>query len=87
MLLNRLIEDNYFDLVFRPHDKKWGESKMYFKDNGYLEIEYSNVKTEQDQVNQKKDFKNRMSGVEYLNKQDLEYLFDTLNKNIRNWWD
>ena len=87
MLLNRLMEDNYHDLIFRPHDKKWGESKMYVKDDGYVEIDYPNVKTDEDKVNQKKDFRNRMSGVEYLNKQDLDYLFSILNKHIRNWWD
>ena len=82
ILLDRLIEDRYFDNAFKPHDKKWGESKMRLENNGKLEIDYPNVKTDEDKINQNIDFKKGINLEGYLIKQDLKYSFNILEKNI-----
>jgi len=87
MLLNRIIADDYFVNAYKHHDKKWGESKINVNENGYLDITYNNVKTEDDEEIRKVEFKNCMEKENYLMKQDIDYLFDIMKKNLRKWWD
>jgi len=92
-ILDRLIENNYIDNVYKFHNKKWGtpefnceeipDMKGYFK----LNITHLNVTTSKEKKQEIKEHKNLMMHENYLIKQDLEYLFDTIKKYVQNWWD
>lgn len=92
-LLDRLIEDNYHENASTNHDKKWGESKFEFipcEDDpnlSKLNIVYKNVKTDQDEEQERKDFRRAMEHEKYLREQDKNMLFDTMKKYIEGWWD
>jgi hypothetical protein len=92
-LLNRIIEDNYFEHAMKCHDKKWGKCTMTHKpiedQPGYSEliITYEHVKTEKDEKEQKKHIKRCFRHEAYLEKQDVEYLFKLMSKHIKYWWD
>lgn len=93
LLLDRLIKDEYFDNAMSPHYKKWGESTFKFTpledepEMSELDITYPNVKTEQDRIQEKKDFKRYSNMEQTLKQQDIEMLFETMKKKIQTWWD
>lgn len=92
-LLNRLIDDDYYDIAIKPHNQKWGEGEMKFtecKEDPSLHkfnIIYENVHTEQDEIEERKDFKKVIEHEKYLREQDKELLFNMMKKYIEGWWD
>ena len=97
-LLKRLLDDEYHENVFKNHDKKWGESHMNWKEIdgeefGYkqpvctLNITRDNVKTEAEKKQEQKEFRILSTRVEEQKKQDIDYLFDYMKKQIQGWWD
>jgi len=92
-ILNRIIKDDYHALVFKNHEKKWGKPKFHWIDcndkDGYteLKITHGNVKTKEDKKQEQKEFRRIIKEEGQLEKQDIEYLFDTMKKHIRSWWD
>ena len=88
--LNRIISDDYHSNAFKRHDKKWGdlEMKTIPVDNitSRLEITAPNV-TEENKSQYDKEFKRCSTHAWELKRQDLEFLFNTLIKNIERWWD
>ena len=92
-LLKRLMDDDYGEMVFKPHDKKWGKAKFNWDDcedkPGYcsLRIERPDVKTEEDKIQERKEFRLLSKHEEQLKQQDLDYLFKMMRKHIQSWWD
>lgn len=93
LLLDRIIEDKYLNMVYKDHDKKWGETNWDFTPcedhEGYseLNITRSNVKTEEEKIQESKEYKKLMYKPDKLLQQDIDTLFKMLNKHIRTWWD
>jgi len=92
LLLKRIMDDEYGDMAFKRHEEKWGKSEMSFVETddpnlSRMLIEYDNVKTEKDEVEEKKDFKRAIEHEDYLKKQDINILFKTIEKQISSWWD
>ncbi len=92
LLLDRLVKDEYYENVFKYHHKKWGEPELKWidmEDSEYssLEINHKNVVTEEDKKIERKEYKNLMHREVALRKQDINYLFKILSKNILQWWD
>ena len=93
LLLDRLIKDKYHENAFQRHEQKWGEAEFNFEDLKKdpelcrLLITHPNVKTEEDEKQERKDFKNATDHTEEMIEQDLELLFKIMRKNIRGWWD
>ena len=93
ILLDRLIEDEYHENVFKNHYKKWGEPKMTFRDSteypdcSVLDIKYPKVKTKEDDKLETKQFRLKSNMVEAMREQDLELLFTLMRKHIQSWWD
>jgi len=90
--LHRIIEEDYNKEGFKEHNKKWGKSSWRTIDSdkkGFKEllIERPNVKTKEDEEQERKDFRYCLKEEERLTKQDIDYLFDMLKKHIREWWD
>jgi len=93
LLTKRLIEDNYIEKIWNDHDKKWGEIKLNYESTPTYKncvevfLKRENIKTEEDKKQERKEFR-RMSDKEImLRKQDKEYLFELMNKNIEGWWN
>ena len=90
--LNRLLDFDYNEMVFRHHDKKWGKAKIDWVDTDNkkfkeLRISRCNVITEEDKERERKEYRGLSGHVEYLIGQDLDYLFSMMRKHVRNWWD
>jgi len=92
LLLDRVIKDEYYENVFKHHNKKWGEPKMNFVDIGNpngkrLDITHANVKTEEDKIKERKEFRVLCQKENDMRQQDLDLLFKTMNRKILGWWD
>ena len=93
LLLDRLMEDEYFENVFSNHDKKWGYPDYNFTpiegDKGSCSIKvtrkHTNTKEEIEQ--ERKEFRRLSPKPEKMKKQDVEYLFEVMGKYVREWWD
>ena len=93
VLLDRIINDVYDEMVYKNHDKKWGDSHFKWtsvnnnSDLSEVNITRDNVKTEKDRKTESKEFKKLLSNETELRQQDINYLYATLNNHILNWWD
>lgn len=91
-LLRRLKDNNYTDSFHEEHDKRWGESKMSWKPSsmgkGYKEciLNRDKVLSDQDKIQERKEFKWIMDQDNKLFLQDLDYLHRMFRKKIRGWW-
>jgi len=91
-VLHRLIEEDYSEEAFGEHDKKWGEASFKLTDSdkkGFkqLLVERPNIKTKEDEEQERKEYRYCLKEEERLIKQDIDYLFDMLKKHVRGWWD
>jgi hypothetical protein len=92
-LLNRIIEDEYYENTFKHHDKKWGEADLVFKplpddeELGLMEIEREKVTTDKEKAQERKEWKRLHEHSEKLREQDLDMLFLNMRKYIQGWWD
>jgi hypothetical protein len=86
------MDDNYHENVFIHHDIKWGETHMVWNKTdkpgeSSLEIKRDNVKTKEDKLEERKQFRILSTNVEKQKQQDIEYLFNYMAKHIQCWWD
>lgn len=92
-LLDRLIEDDYYESAFKNHDKKWGEVKVRFEDcddNPEMQefhIDRPNANTSKEKEKEKKDFFKAYKRETDLREQDLDMLFKYMRRKIQCWWD
>jgi len=87
MVIDRILEDNYYDLAFRSHDKKWGELSINWVDcehEDFREAKFNRPNVTKEQERKKIRW---VKHAEYLKKQDLKYLTDIINKYLYSWWD
>ena len=93
LLLDRLIKDDYHEMAFKNHDKKWGDIELKTKptkenpDLYSVDFHRDNIKTPEDREQERKEFNNAYEHEQYLIQQDLDLLFNTMRKHIREWWD
>ncbi len=92
--LHRIMEEDYNKEAFMEHDKKWGKASWRTIDSEkkgsnfkQLLIERPNVKTKEDEEQERKEYRYCLAEEERLIKQDVDYLFDMLKKHVRGWWD
>ena len=85
MLLNRIIGDNYDDMVFEKHNRRWGTPVFNIGVDGELNIVRPNVNKE-NEIQEREEFKNCVRHVVYMRKQDVKYLFNLLTKCVLEWW-
>ncbi len=91
LLIDRIIKNDYYLMVYKDHNKKWGESKFNFEDceeKGCKKviIDRINVITEEDKKQQMKEYKRLMKHEGMLLKQDKDYLFNLIRKHHEEWW-
>jgi len=90
-LLNRILKNEYGEMVFKNHDEKWGEPKFSWETIDKQECMGLNIIREnvtvKNEEQERKEFKELIKREDILKKQDINYLFNYLAKHIRNWWD
>jgi len=81
LLLQRLIDDNYLEIAFKFHEKKWGNynsfGSKFYRDK---------VTTEAESKQEHKESLPCDEREQYLRVQDLSYLFHILAKHVWAWW-
>lgn len=92
LLLDRIIKDEYTEIAFKFHDKKWGELEVFFGDTDDRKLQEitttrPNVKNKENKIQEKKEWKRCADLWHYLEKQDIDYLFHVMKRTIFNWWD
>ena len=90
LLLDRIIEDEY--TAFDKHDKKWGEPDFKFIDTDdpelvELKIVRPNAKTDEDEKQERKEWRRCKEHEDALREQDWERLFDNIKRYMKGWWD
>jgi hypothetical protein len=94
-ILDRLINDEYHEDAFESHLKIWGKPEISWGnvvhgDDEPLDrfnINYPNVRTNEDKKKERSDFKLACKMEEKLQQSDLHNLFLNMERNIRGWWD
>lgn len=92
-LLNRILKNEYHEMVYKDHDKKWGESHFNWTDlehkPGYKELHITrdNAITEKEKEQEIKEYRALMLREGEMAKQDIDYLYDIIKKYILHWWD
>jgi hypothetical protein len=71
ILCNRLIKNEYENNAMIPYYKKYNQNVWTFE-----------AETKQ----QKDEYTKYIKHADYMGKQDIKMLFNTINKNITNWW-
>lgn len=82
LILNRIIDDDYIEIAFKHHNKKWGE--LNFKNNKFS---CPNANTEEEIKQEHKERFRLYKHSDILLDQDIDYFFKLLRKHFRSWWD
>ncbi|NOR27637.1 MAG: hypothetical protein GQ540_03800 [Lutibacter sp.] len=90
--LNRLIEDEYHENVFKHHDRKWGNIKLDFENTKNKEFQKclltrNKVITANDEIQERKEFSLLSYKESMLRKQDLNYIFKIMERKSLSWWN
>jgi hypothetical protein len=85
VILDRLVNDVYFDLAHKEYEEKWGEMK--FRIENHQLFRDTPVKTPEEKEEERHDFNNAVMKEDVLKKKDINRLFDLMKHNIQNWWD
>ena len=92
LLLDRILKDDYDEMTFKNHDKKWGELKISYGEPdrlGYktIDITRENAKTLKEKEQESKESSRLYKHSDMLHRQDIKYLFKMMNKHILCWWN
>lgn len=85
-ILDRLINDVYFDLAYKEYEEKWGELQFRVENN-QLKINKPNVQTPEEHEEERHDFKNATMKEHVMKENDIHKLFALMRNNIQGWWD
>lgn len=92
-LLDRIINDDYHENVFKNHNKKWGDLRMWsepYSENGKVSIlafHQKNVFTPKDKEQEILEYRRLNKKMNLIMKQDKDLLFKYLYKYSDGWWD
>jgi len=91
--LDRLIKDDYYDMVFKQIEEEFGRLEFESKplEGGCSSITFYRDKV--DRNNEKEVERERKKSraahkrIDYLKKQDKMFVFNQMCKHIDSWWD
>lgn len=95
LLINRLLHsdvNDYCEYEMEQHNLRWGKIKTSFEkiDNSDL-LEWvmtrDKIKTVKDEKVENEEFMKIIKKQEYMQEQDICYLFNLMRKNLTSWWD
>lgn len=86
-LCRRLKDDWwYHENAFIYHERKWGEIKFDFSNDGRFNSTRENVKNPEDDKLETKQSLILYKNVENHKKEDMQMLLNYINKYWQNWW-
>lgn len=91
-LIKRILNDDYCEFELTKHNEKWGEielSSKPIKNSKCSELIFNrkNMITNEDKEKESEEFKRLIKNQEHMLKQDLHWLFTTLERYSLGWWD
>ena len=93
LLLERIIKGDYLMNALKPHEEKWGESKLDFNKipdkPGFSTAAFTVEKaiTKEEIIQENKERMRLYKHVDNLEQQDLDMLFKNMRKQVQGWWD
>lgn len=90
ILTDRILADEYLNMAFRIHEKKWGKAvygSIPSECGATFTVNYPNVKTERDEEHARRDARAAFQRSDLAKKQDIDELFAIMAKHIQGWWD
>jgi len=94
--LERFLNDNYEEPLWKEFREKWGDSKMestpysfdkFGRPSSYtIDFTYSKVKNQEEHLQAKKESKEILEKGEFLRKRDKEKAFRSISKWMEHWW-
>lgn len=85
-ICKRLYEENHDEALIQKHYEKWGRPELSDKEIGPLII-HQNVRTEEDEKQEREEFLLIHSQKLNLRLQDLARLYEILKVHQPYWWD
>lgn len=94
-LLKRHSKNDYNDMVFKDHIKKWGKLKFNFgkkiqSGQTYISencVTRTKIKSKQDEEIEGRESQKLYKKVKYLEQQDLDFFFKLFRKRVESLWD
>jgi hypothetical protein len=89
LALQRLVKDEYEEIAFEDHDKKWGKIGMIEAPWKMHKFNFTrkNVTTEEDKKIEKQEMLACFDRVEAYRQCDIDLVCDTMKEKIQEWWD
>ena len=90
ILTDRILADDYHDMIFRSHYERWGRPVYGSEKHDIgcvMTINYPNANTDEEKERQRREHLALSRHVESMKQQDIDSLFGTLKKYIQCWWD
>lgn len=97
LAIKRILNDDYNEMIYKNHNKKWGSPDMIFEpyktdEEGNptlytLHFDRENAGTEELKEQERKEYRRLMKREDELRKQDLEYAMKIISKHLFGWWD
>ena len=92
-LIDRIIDNNYDELLTKKLEEKYGKLEWEFtdtEDSKFKELHLYRKKAPEGTPEFEDEKKQSLKIIKYSDEQrqrDINYLFDTMKKNIQGWWD
>ena len=84
LLCKRIVDENYLTNALMPIEQKYGECKWHFEPSSHKGLSKMVFDESEDE---RKARSRAYKHSDYMEKQDIDYLFKFLNKYIREFWD
>lgn len=90
-MIDRILGERYHEKDWDKFWNKWGKitylpAKTVNGRKAYT-VSRKNIKTDKDREQEQKEFRDLWERQENSMRQDLRYLFSTMEKYLRHWWD
>lgn len=91
-LIHRIMEDDYYERAVKTLHDQYGEPQMNWIDCEdenltQLDITHEGIKTDEDQADFDKRFREASLNQARQKQEDVNYLFRHVAKHIQTWWD
>ena len=90
-LLDRIIKDDYLVNALNPHERKWGEAEIThtpIEGSEYVSIDVRVLGLEGKYKELEEAGRlSRYHHSDYMRRQDIDMLFDTMKRYVECWWD
>lgn len=83
--IDRILEDDYVKEEYEEMDRKYGKLEMIFNDDNTLTMSRTNLKEEDKETERKETLALAELEAE-RRQQDINFVFDTMKKDIQRWW-